>query len=43
MPFLIMDVNKNLTDQEKLLLCNEHQFAALAVNITIVTKAGGSS
>jgi hypothetical protein len=38
MPFLIMIVNKKLTKQEKLLLCNEHQFAALAVNIPIVTK-----
>lgn len=43
MPFLIMNVNKNLTCQEKLLLYNEHQFAALAVNNAIVTKAVSSA
>ena len=37
MPVFIMNVNEILTSQEKLFY-NEHQFAALAVNIAIVTK-----
>ncbi|MFT6788265.1 MAG: hypothetical protein ACJAVX_001622 [Pseudoalteromonas rhizosphaerae] len=36
MPFLIVNVNKNLTYQEKLLLYNEHQFAALAQLIPLL-------
>lgn len=40
MPVFIMNVNLILTIQEKLLLYNEHQFAALAVNSAIVPKQG---
>ncbi len=37
MPVFIMNVNEFLT-LKKNCLYNEHQFAALAVNIAIVTK-----